>query len=213
MFSSILETKTDSSESNEAVPRTKLPWVWVGFILAFVFLVSEFLFFVPNVDPAALEIFLVVVVLSGLAYWLFCIYRFHKILNEMSPSGYPVSPGEAVGKHFIPIINIVWIFQWPAEMSRYLNRRGRVQMISGNIIGLFLLLATLARFVDGAVGLAFTFGVTMYLAAKLRRHIELIKGSTPDMMPPPPDKDLFGYKPELRTENNSAAAGPSATIE
>jgi hypothetical protein len=154
--------------------------------------------FIPDIREESVQIVFFAVVIGGMAYWLFCVHRFHKILKQMSHDSYPITPAEAVGKHFIPFINILWIFQWPSEMSDYINARGRVSMISGKLIGLLLLLSVLLRFVDGAVGLTVTFAVGIYINAKLKRHIDKVKGVSPDMLPPPPDKDLFGYAPQVR---------------
>jgi hypothetical protein len=80
-------------------------------------------------------------------------------------------------------------------MSDYLNRRGRVKMVSGNLLGLFLLISLLvSRFFDGGIGLTGTFAVGMYISAKLRRHVEQI-GASRDMMPPLPDPSLFSRPP------------------
>jgi hypothetical protein len=158
--------------------------------------------FIPGFEIETINIVFILIVLSATAYWLFCVYRFHKILAELSSGSYPYTPGEAVGRHFIPILNFIWLFQWPSAMTSYINERGRVRMISGKLIGLLLLISVLLRFVDGGVGLACTFAVGMYLSAKLRRHIESLKGVSPEMFPPPPNPDLFGYVPAGRTETN-----------
>lgn len=195
---SITGNSAFAAESKEVAPRSTPPRVWPGFIFAAAFLISEFIILVPGFDEEAFALIFFGIVIGGSIYWLFCVHRFHKMLNEMSPNGYPFSPAEAVGKHFIPILNIIWLFQWPSQLSDYINARGRVQMISGKLIGLVLLLAVLLRFFDGAIGLACTFGITLYISAKLRRHVELLRGVSPDMLPPPPDKNLFGYSPDMQ---------------
>jgi hypothetical protein len=177
-------------------PKSRAPWVWLGFLFAAAFLLAEGLYFIPDVDEESFQVLFLAIVIGASVYWLFCVHRFHKILKELSDSSYPITPSEAVGKHFIPILNLIWIFQWPTEMSDYLNQRGRVRMISGKLIGLLLLFSFLLRFVDGAVGLACTFGVGMYISAKLRRHVARVIESSGEMFPPPPDRDLFGYRDE-----------------
>jgi hypothetical protein len=59
---------------------------------------------------------------------------------------YPIGTSEAVWKHLIPFLNLIWIFQWPKEFSEYLNERGRVRIVSGNLIGLLILVSLLLRF-------------------------------------------------------------------
>ena len=74
---------------------------------------------------------------------------------------------------------------------RLLEPVWRVKIVSGNLLGLFLLISLLvSRFFDGGIGLTGTFAVGMYISAKLRRHVEQI-GSSRDMMPPLPDPSLF----------------------
>ncbi len=91
----------------------------------------------PQIDGLGLGL----IGLPGVFYWMFCIYRFHKILRELTQGVIQFLPGEAALKHFIPFYNLYWLFKWPGELSNYLNRRGRVQIISGSVIGVMLLLA------------------------------------------------------------------------
>jgi len=187
MFTSITEI-----EIAEQVPKSSLPWVWVGFLFAGAFFVIQVLFLIRGWDLQAITAILILISLSGTIYWLFCVHRIHKVLRELTHSRYPVSPNEAAFKHFIPFYNLFWIFSWPTELSTYLNRQGRVSMISGNVIGAMLLLALLiTRFIDGAVGMTFEFAVTMYMAAKVKSHVKLLRGVTPDQLPPLPDPRIF----------------------
>lgn len=187
------------SLAEEVPAKSSLPWVWVGFFFVAAFLIEETLEIALELDQQSATIVLVLIALAGWIYWFFCVHRFHKILGEISRKRYPIKGGEAVGKHFIPFYNLVWVFRWPAAMSDYLNQRERVKMVNGNVLGVFLLLSSLvARFFDGAVGLAGIFAVGMYMSAKLRKHVEHIKGISRDLLPPDPDPSLF------------APAGPAA---
>jgi hypothetical protein len=177
---------------DEAPPRSSFPWVWFGLFFVAAFAILEALMVALDLDEQMATAQLILIALAGWIYWLFCVSRFHKILQEISHNHYPISSGEAVWKHFIPFYNLVWIFRWPAEMSNYLNRRERVKMVSGNLLGVFLLISLLTgRFIDGGVGLAGTLAVGMYISAKLRKHVELIRGMSPDRLPPLPDPSLF----------------------
>jgi hypothetical protein len=187
MFNSIIET-----ESVEHVPQSSPPWVWVGFVFAGAFFVIEITLAVLQVDAALLQAVLLPIAVGGWIYWLVCVHRIHKILNELTRNRYPYTPGEAAAKHIIPFYNIVWLFRWPIELSNYLNRKGRVQIISGGAIGTMLLLSHFLRWVDGAVGMAALFGVTMYISAKVKKHAKVLEGVTPDQLPPLPDPRIFG---------------------
>ena len=148
-----------------------------------------------DLDEEMVTAQLILIALAGWIYWLFCVFRFHKILLEISRNHYPISSGEAVWKHFIPFYNLYWTFHWPSAMSDYLNRRERVKMVSGNLLGAVLLVSALtARFFDGGIGLTGTFVIGMYISARLRQHVELIRDSSPDMLPPPPDPNWAGSR-------------------
>jgi NADH:ubiquinone oxidoreductase subunit 6 (subunit J) len=176
---------------DEQSPRSSPPWVWVGFLFALAFLVLETVYVFMDLEEKALMAILTLIVLAGWIYWLVCVYRLHKILAELTGNRYPITPSEAAGRHIIPFYNFVWIFRWPAELSNYLNSRGRVSMVSGYLIGSAFLGALLLRFFDGAIGMAFLFGITMYVAVKLNRHVELVKGASPENLPPLPDPNMF----------------------
>ena len=179
------------------------PWVWLGFVFAIAFLVTEFADLVFEFDKQFLQLVFVMIVLAGWFYWLFCVYRFHKILAEMTTHRYPIQPGEAVGKHFIPFYNIYWLFAWPSTLSSHLNQAGQVNMLPGGLIGFVLLISLLLRYVDGAIGLALTFAVGLYISAKLRKHMKLVKGISPELLPPPPDPEMF------RTNRAPTQPGPA----
>lgn len=187
MFNSITDT-----EIPEQVPTSSPPWVWVGFLFAGAFLFIEILFVALELDEQSINLFLTLLVVGGWIYFLVCVYKIHKILNELARGRYPISPGEAAGKHIIPFYNLYWLFKWPGELSNYLTRQGRVQIISGAAIGVMLLFSLLLRFFDGAIGMACVFGVMMYVSNKVKAHVKAMKGVTPDQLPPLPDPNLFG---------------------
>jgi hypothetical protein len=66
-----------------------------------------------------------------------------------------------------------------------------VSIISGYLIGAMLLLSLLLRFVDGAIGMAALFGVTMYISNKVEQHVQVVKGVSPEELPPLPDPEIF----------------------
>jgi hypothetical protein len=203
MFSSI----TVAPAYDETSPKSSPPWVWLGFFFAAAFFVIEVLFVLMELDEPSINLVLTVISIGGWIYWLVCIHRFHKILAELSDGRYPIAPGEAAGRHIIPFYNLVWIFKWPAEMSNYINERGRVKMINGYLLGTILLFALLARFVDGAIGLAFLFATTLYISAKLKKHVAEVRGVDPNKLPPLPDPEMF------RSRDTAPASNPVRTVQ
>jgi len=213
-MSSILGIEGSSaSASEEHVPRSSLPWVWFGYVFALAFLVAEILEVALDLTQG-FDLVLILISICGWIYWLSCVHRFHKILEELSGGRYPIEPSTAVGYHFIPVYNFIWLFKWPTTLAKYLNERGRVQVVNGNLLGLLLLVSGLLRYLDGAIGLAAIYTVTLYISSKLRRHIEQVKGTNPDMLPPPPpDSRVFSQQdasipqPQLQETPHGNAVG------
>ena len=192
MFESITGRTGPEAERDERIPTSSLPWVWVGFLFAALFMIVEIVLVVTLAEESEIRLALALLGLPGVFYWLYCVYRFHKVLGELTQGRYPISPLEAALKHIIPFYNLYWTFKWPGELSDYLNRRGRVQMISGSVLGVLLLLAWIVfRLVDGAMGLAFLFGIGMFISSKLKAHVKALTGVTPDQLPPLPDPKIF----------------------
>lgn len=153
-------------------PFSALPKVWIGFIIAGVFLSVELIGNASGYEMDDLLVYLIAIGLIGMAFWLFCVHRFHKILREMTHN-YKISPWAAVGYHFVPFYNFYWIFKWPIEFSKTINALGTVKMANGALLGVLLLIALLTnRFFDGAVGITFIFGIGTYMANVLRKQIQ-----------------------------------------
>lgn len=117
-----LEEKAEAPLKSTGRISTALPKVWVGYIIAAVFLIVE----VGEViiDPTTAEratILPIAIYLGGWIYWLFCVHRMHKVIAEATDFYHPVTPGQAVGYHFIPFYNFYWIFKWPNEIADFVN--------------------------------------------------------------------------------------------
>ena len=105
------------------MPQFEMPKLWIGYLLAAATLIGETVAVSRNPDLAKsgqfivppLEIFLPAFVAR--VYWFVCVYRYHKILAAVPNYVHPVTPGKAVGFHFIPVYNIYWIFYWPTAIA------------------------------------------------------------------------------------------------
>jgi hypothetical protein len=120
-------------------PVSPLPRIWVGFLLAFGFLVAEVVD-VSQGKPSELHGLTIIVGLIGWLFWLSCVRRFHTILNQISPHvagepSYPIKPGPVVWNHFIPLYNLVWVFKWPRELALFLETQTSVKILSGELLG------------------------------------------------------------------------------
>jgi hypothetical protein len=143
-----------------------LPTLWFGFAIAVLLIVVE-------VGEAILQhaetttLLFLILWLSGLTYWLVCVYKIHKVLAEMGTGGYPVSPAKAAGFHLIPFYDVYWIFHWPNQIARFLNVRGASVRMPIGWPGFFLLLGLLLKGIDGGLGLLVMFGVLVYIQRKI----------------------------------------------
>ena len=156
-------------------PVSRLPRIWIGFILAFGFLVAE-ITEVMRGNESAVGLYTITAAVLGWSYWFFCIHRFHKILGQISPhvqgqSIYPISPRQAVGYHLIPLYNLFWVFEWTKAFVSFLKRRTSVRAGSGGGLGTILLLSMIAMRVDGFIGLSCLFGFALYVSRKLRQAV------------------------------------------
>src|SRR5262249_7979909 len=157
-------------------PVSPLPKMWIGVLLAFGFLAAELVESMQG-NPTEIGAFTLIAGLAGWVYWLFCVQRFHTILNQISPRvagepSYPITPSKAVRYHFIPFFNFYWLFKWPLELARYLSSQTSVKVVSGVLLGsLILLCLMISRLFDGGIGLALLFGVGAYISRRLREAV------------------------------------------
>ncbi len=169
----------------ESPPRPAMPKLWIGYLLAVATFVGEMIAVGRNpnllkgvefgVPP--LEIFLPAFVAR--VYWFVCIYRYHKILAAVPRYVHPISPGKAVGFHFIPLFNFYWIFHWPNAVAEFVNARLHAPLMRGSILGLGAIAAILCQtFLDAALGIALLFFVTGYLAGFLKRALAATAGES-----------------------------------
>lgn len=78
------------NSAQEHQPESSLPHVWVGFLFALAFLVAEFVEVFTGNEEATVTIPTLLIGIGGWVYWLFCVYRMHKVLEELTGGGYPI---------------------------------------------------------------------------------------------------------------------------
>jgi serine/threonine protein kinase len=158
------------------------PPYWIGFILGFLVMGAQITADTGDLPENSLLLILGLV-LGIIAFFLYCVYKLHKILKVLTNGDYPISPGEAVGCHFLPLYNFYWIFKWPAAFSKYINQSRVTQMAPGWVLGLILFSAGLIvdRLVP-ALAVFMQFGVVGYMSFKLGEHAGGFTGA-PDPLP------------------------------
>jgi len=150
----------DAERLSRRTSRTSLPKVWIGYALA-ALCFAAFVGGVVSSDKAALGI-ANVASLAGSVYWLYCIYRIHKVLAEATLGHYPISARRAVGFQLIPIYSLIWSFKWPKGISRFLKQAANPQL-RHHLVGICLVAAVLLGVLPTGLNLALLFTVGAYL--------------------------------------------------
>ncbi|MCA9743390.1 MAG: J domain-containing protein [Deferribacteres bacterium] len=162
--------------------RTKipsLPHVWIGYLIALIFLFAEFIepsqnelgYFESTQYSESTNLFFLLSVALW-AYWYFCVYRIHKILNFISNDSYEIKPGFAVGAHFIPFYNLYWIFHWPNVFVNYINKQNTILRMTKGLLGISILFGFIAIRIDGSIGFSILFSTIAYINSKLGNSLE-----------------------------------------
>src|SRR5258705_8204198 len=85
--------------------RATLPRVWPGYLIGLAFILIASGEMIVDRTAAQQETLLTYVTwLVGLAYWLLCVHRFHRVLRESTGGAYPISPARAAGLPPLPLL-------------------------------------------------------------------------------------------------------------
>jgi hypothetical protein len=164
----------------------RLPRIWIGFGIAVLFLITELFVGFRQQDLVSLA---AVISLGGWFYWLYCVYKYHDVMGSIQGYNHPISPGRAIGMHWIPFYNLYWVFKWPSEIATFVNWRTQSpRAMNGIIPGLLVLVGVILLRVDGFVGFVVLFSAGSYISRRIRAAC----------LAPPVPKSLHA----------SAAAGP-----
>ena len=105
-------------------------------------------------------------------YWLYCVYKFHDVMENIPGYEHPISSNRAVAMHFIPFYNLYWTFKWPREIATFVNWRMQSQAMNGSSVGLLVLLSVLiGRKVDGFLGLMLLFSSGVYISRRIKKAL------------------------------------------
>ena len=150
----------------------KYPNTNLGFILfAIYFVVTIVLVASPSNNPeSALTIFYLFT-LGLFVVYLYYIFLFHSILNDLTDNRYPISASRSVWGHFIPIYNIIFIFTWPNAFADYYNENHRSKRLVKFAGGLIILVAMIINYTIG-FGVLILFGLITYYNIKLKDLVD-----------------------------------------
>lgn len=161
------------TEIDSTLQRTPLPRMWIGFTLSALILVSEFINFDKGGEETGTSsnLVLLLCVLAAWFYWLWCVHRYHDIMTSIPGYRHPISPGQAVARHFIPFYNFYWMFKWPSEIATFVNWRTQSFEMRGWIVGMMVLGGVLMRLVDGSIGMCMVFAAGVYISRTMLKAL------------------------------------------
>jgi hypothetical protein len=171
----VAEREEKKSElAQPGIVTTTLPKMWIGYIFAAAFFVFEVIEVIGTQNPSdEISPFLWIIAILGWVYWLSCVGRIHKVIDQFTNSTHPISPSKAVGFHFIPVYGFYWLFKWPKEIANFANNKMKPKFMSKGWAGFFIFLAVLlVGVIDVSFSLITLFSVGVYLNKKVGKVIE-----------------------------------------
>lgn len=159
--------------------RLRMPWILPGYLasaVSFVAALAMLAHFVglrqfSSEKIAEVNLVRMAADSAALLYWIFGMYRLHKILRIASDKHFPLSPGWAVVRFFIPIYSLFWAYKWPNAMARFLQQERPDLRINLRWPGGLVLIATLLEIL-GIRGFVL-FAVLSYLSRRAQQVVEL----------------------------------------
>lgn len=152
--------------------RLRLPRTWPGYVLSGISLVFGVLSLADQ-KPLGEDTRLLFMASDAavMVYWYFSVYRLQKILRIASHKRFRLSPGWAVIRFLVPLYGMIWSYQWPRRIARFLQAERSDLKISFRWPGVLVLLAMLL----GALGLRgfLLFPVIGYLNRRVAQVVEL----------------------------------------
>jgi hypothetical protein len=147
--------------------RKDFPRLWIGFLISLVFFVLDLLeFTVFDTKEGFYHIsWSFGLFVLALGYFMYCVYRLHIILDEITEGKYTVSPMNAVVSHFAPFYNVYWVFKWTNDLVEFINSHERVEPAQIFLPGFIMLFAV---FFGWGIGIILWFFALLYLEKKLR---------------------------------------------
>jgi len=160
------ESEQEKKKVFNGIELPSQPKIWIGFLIALLLIVAGMSYIILG-KPELIFILFYVLTLSAYLFWIYCIHKLHVILRGLTGGRHPVTATRAAVFQLIPFFNIYWIFKWPIEFSKSINKIGETSMIHGFIIGLLFLLSLIISKIDASSGIISLFLLTLYLNKKL----------------------------------------------
>lgn len=152
--------------SAERAAKTGLAVAWLGFLLAFVYVIAMAIEGEPGAKQCGLRIWSWIL---AYAYWLFCVYRMNAAIRRATGGQHPIIPSQAVTFHFVPVFNLFWIFKWTNAVGSFLRSRGQT-FVTGEG-GFYILVAFAISTLDSLLSLLALFGFMCWFNLRVRKAI------------------------------------------
>lgn len=156
----------DEKTENIKYPNTILGFVFFAVYIVLIVFINTFSGSLPE---SSLLIFTLLAISLFLLY-LYFVFAFHSVLNQLTNNRYSISPSRSVWGHFIPIYNFIFIFTWPNAFVDYYNENHRSGRLLKFIGGFLILLGSIINYTLG-VGEIILFGVIHYYNLKLKNLV------------------------------------------
>jgi hypothetical protein len=170
-----LDLKSPQIPEPSRPPAVRLPRVWVGYLFAAGFFLVTLIDVI--LDPTAggrVTVVSFLAWLPGFVYWLFCVYRLHRVLNDATSGTYPIRPTLSVLGHLLPLYNLVFIFTWSNALVDFVNRRAQRRQMWKVWPGLALLAGFLiSKLIDSAIGEVVLFSVLLYMTRRVQQVLSI----------------------------------------
>ncbi len=150
------------------------PRMWIGFVLVgFCWFMQLAALGSSGSDKEMYQGVAYLAGFTGYAYWMFSVYRIHKILAEYTQGKYRIAPWKSVTFQFIPLYSLYWLFKWPATLADFVNGRasaeGTAKRLRRGLPAILLLAASMFGFEAGlGFQLVLSFAIGVYLTSRLK---------------------------------------------
>ena len=158
---------------NKNKRKTKFPRIWIGYGIAGLCLSIE-IYAVktltrdeftsgdnPLVDVIILNVY------AGLFYFIYCVYKLHKVLQSHHPE-YPIKPILAILFTLVPIC----IFVWVSKMAMFINSNSPERKIVGwwNFLLIFTGIAAV-KLLEPTMGFVLAYGVLHHIQRRVKETL------------------------------------------
>lgn len=161
-------------EKSSPIAEIKFPRPVIGLVasIAFILIIIGAIIFGALGQEAAMGMMMGLAIFFAffcVIYFLTAVYGLHSALAQATNGTYPITPGRALGFHFIPFYNFYWICKWPYEISRFVNTLEKKQRLSPGLFAFGMLMSVLSSRIG--IGLVLEMSLLLNLVRRSREAV------------------------------------------